>query len=1404
MRRLLTLALFTLLTTLSALGQGTLLRRQGRCESGGQQAVIQGLISTGTVPTGSVPPLAPVGAVMASYPGCQVDVYYTGTSNHAPIFSDNLTTPTVLGNPFNASTLTGAFGFYAAPSTSIATCYDITTSGAGMPTPYTDSYVCLGGSPGSGGGSGVASVSFNPLSVNFGTVQTVTSNPPTLPLTISNTSTQSVLVNGVTVPGPDFSLPFPTLCNGPLNPLAGCTLPVQANPTSAGAKIATATLSTSAPIDPSNPLTVTLNATGTGATTALVTLVGQGLGGGTVTDGGTLIANFSPPGPCTGVCQLSYPIGTVLTLTAAADVSSQFTSFQGAGLSASPGTFTVTGPQTITVTFDPAVPDVTVSLVAVGQGSGTVQSDAVADNGLGALKCVSTAGVQVSGGGSGCNGPFPSGSPIVLTATAGATSQFVTWAGVPGCGVTNVCTFTPTANTTVTANFSTSSSTSQISLTQVFANANVSGTTVSKAFGSAQLAGDINICALTVPDAVTTVASFVDSVNGAYTQVPTISPKVGTGLTQAVYYFQNIAAANAGANTVTVTLSTSAASSLVGSALASDTFLSAGTSVTTSTTPTLPNNNLILATFWGNLNAGNGVGAMSSVTGCSLTWVLVSALSYGTTVGTGKSGRTEVWRALGNGSSCAITGNYSTTPTGRAVSVSGFSGVDTSGSNGSGAVGIIATNLGGGTVASVTMGTFGSASNGTFAAVTTNTGVAMTPSAGMTALNATSGHDRDEWAAGNITTPGFTFASSNWGEVGIEIKSSGGSGRRDIRCLEYAGIKQTGGTPIDVSAAAVGTSAAPSSGGVTTTVTNDLLTGFTASSQSVNAVSPNYTQQIKNSFGDDAEDRQGVIIGTYPFTPTLLASGNWIASQVAWLAQSTTAPTTFSLTLLPSPGNGGGTVASNIGNPTLGGIVSPTGCFPATNSGCSSAVPANSTVTLTATPNQGAVFVGWVGITGCTSSAICIIPNITANQNIIANFALAGGQTIFVSTSGSDSNNGLSLATAYRHISKAIAVFNNTVPTTILVHAGTYSDENINCTGYSAAVCLNRGGSTSTIRLKLACDTQWSVPSSTGCLLRNPSGDALVAIAANNTDIGALNQFGFDMSNPNLSYGIVGPNCNLPSGTVGQCSAGQNVSYLGNYLHDISSSIGVCEVNPNGHPAMTGQNHHGPYQVGFKIIGNRITNIGNQALSRLNGGPGCINYYGMYVTGQVVIENNLLANIAGYGIHDYSSPCQSVISGNDISRTEMPNIIVGGGDCNYGVAQGNVTVSNNILGQTAPGQSHIVIGVPGGSGIGSSGHTILVSNNLFGTLDGNTQVQIVGTNFTTVQGSLTEAPTATYVTYTGGNNDNFQLQSTSVAVNGGTTQCVAGGQTPCTPSTDFLNLPRPQRTTLDRGAYELP
>ena len=82
-------------------------------------------------------------------------------------------------------------------------------------------------------------------------------------------------------------------------------------------------------------------------------------------------------------------------------------------------------------------------------------------------------------------------------------------------------------------------------------------TSVAVTYTAAQSAGDLNVVAVGWNDTTSTVSSITDTSGNTY--VLAVGPTVGTALTQSIYYAKNIAAAAAGANTVTVRFSAAAA-----------------------------------------------------------------------------------------------------------------------------------------------------------------------------------------------------------------------------------------------------------------------------------------------------------------------------------------------------------------------------------------------------------------------------------------------------------------------------------------------------------------------------------------------------------------------------------------------------------------------------------------------------------------------------------------------------------------------------------------------------------------------------------------------------------------------------------------------------------------------------
>ncbi len=193
------------------------------------------------------------------------------------------------------------------------------------------------------------------------------------------------------------------------------------------------------------------NGTGTFALSVSPAAVSGGTGNGT----GTVTS--TPAGiNCTlsngqvatgsGACTFNFASGAIVNLTATAATGSTFANWTGGGCfgTTEPCANTMASLVAVTVTFNAVNFALTVS--ELGTGAGTVTSNPVGIN------CPTT-----------CSFNYASGTPVTLTAAAGANSIFAGWSG-QGCSGTAPCTVTVNAAETVTATFN---PTSQLSVTEV-------------------------------------------------------------------------------------------------------------------------------------------------------------------------------------------------------------------------------------------------------------------------------------------------------------------------------------------------------------------------------------------------------------------------------------------------------------------------------------------------------------------------------------------------------------------------------------------------------------------------------------------------------------------------------------------------------------------------------------------------------------------------------------------------------------------------------------------------------------------------------------------------------------------------------------------------------------------------
>jgi hypothetical protein len=154
----------------------------------------------------------------------------------------------------------------------------------------------------------------------------------------------------------------------------------------------------------------------------------------------------------------------------------------------------------------------------------------------------------------------------------------------------------------------------------------------------------------------------------------------------------------------------------------------------------------------------------------------------------------------------------------------------------------------------------------------------------------------------------------------------------------------------------------------------------------------------------------------------------------------------------------------------------------------------------------------------------------------------SGCNNYYVSPIGSDSNSGTQ-ASPWKTLQKANDAFAlGTNGAVIHVQSGTYTAV-VTCVDFSGVVCLSRGGSSTTVRVRWQCDAPLS------CLIRNGSGGFVVASLAsgdNNIDI-----VGFDVGNaPNGLFGFMAE----WTGSAAQSLSGNSVHVIGNYFHDIAQT----------------------------------------------------------------------------------------------------------------------------------------------------------------------------------------------------------------------------------------------------------
>jgi len=146
----------------------------------------------------------------------------------------------------------------------------------------------------------------------------------------------------------------------------------------------------------------------------------------------------------------------------------------------------------------------------------------------------------------------------------------------------------------------------------------------------------------------------------------------------------------------------------------------------------------------------------------------------------------------------------------------------------------------------------------------------------------------------------------------------------DVRALEYSGASTS--SPVDVTAAAVGSGSLANSGSATTTTANDLIFGAGITEGAISGAGSGFTSRVITPDGDIAEDKVGASAGSYsataPVTP-YAGSSTWVMQMVGFKANALSGtPGSAPAISSASPSSGstnGGTAVTIIGTNFVSG-----------------------------------------------------------------------------------------------------------------------------------------------------------------------------------------------------------------------------------------------------------------------------------------------------------------------------------------------------------------------------------------------------------------------------------------------------------------------------------------------------
>ncbi len=396
--------------------------------------------------------------------------------------------------------------------------------------------------------------------------------------------------------------------------------------------------------------------------------------------------------------------------------------------------------------------------------------------------------------------------------------------------------------------------------------------TVTVTFTGAQAAGDLNVVVVGWNDSTAAVRTITDKSGNTYTRA--VGPTVISGsASQSIYYAQNIVAAAAGVNAVTVTFSTAAPYPDIRileykgadpnnpvDVTVAQSGNSAGSS---SGSVNITNANDLL--LGANYVATGTTGAGSGFTGRMITQPdgdivedrMVSATgSYSATAPLSSSGwwimQMVAFRTAAPSAITYVQGSYAVPQSPQSTVAVTFTGAQAAGD-----LNVIVVGWNDGTAA--------------VSAITDHSGNTYTRMAGPTVISGSA--SQSIYYAKNIVA---AAAGANT----VMVTFSTAAQYPDVRILEYSGASPT--SPVDATAALTGNSATTSSGSLTTTTINDLLLAANYVATGTTSPGAGFTSRmITQPDGDIVEDMAAAAPGSYSAAAPVSPSGWWVMQAVA-------------------------------------------------------------------------------------------------------------------------------------------------------------------------------------------------------------------------------------------------------------------------------------------------------------------------------------------------------------------------------------------------------------------------------------------------------------------------------------------------------------------------------------------